>query len=679
MKRSIALGAAAACLCSTLTAQEAVELLHYETLQSVGAGTHGAAKPGIGYGSRLSFDAFGKRFDVLLEPNARLANAARSLDLPIDVVAYRGTLASSEAGWARIVETPRGPSGLIWDGTTLYGVEQRGDSLVTADRTVIFRLDDVYVVPGALGCSVAAAPISGGQAFASLIEEMTTLAASGANLNLDIGAVADFEFHEAFGADTEQALLTRLNNIDGIFSQQLGIQVTVAEVDVFTSDGDPFTESDAEALLEELAVYRGATPEQDAQGLTHLFTGRDLDGSTVGIAYLGVVCSTRSSFDPLGRSFGSGLSEGRRGSVLDSLIAAHEMGHNFGAPHDSEAGSECEATPAAFLMAPSINGVDQFSTCSIEQMQPEIAAASCLTPIGAPDISVTVTDEDIVVGTGIALDYFVDVANLGVEAATGVVLDIAVESGLDVLSAEVDAGACTTGGQAVSCPLDDVPGGASRRLRLTLRGPAPGEFALTATVAALEDADSDNDTAGGVVTIVPVVDLVLSGIATELEVGRSSTLEATLTNESDFPASTVALTASLSSGLRIESATLAGEVCTIAAQSIDCTAPSLAARAQVALSVVVTGLATGAEQATLSATADEDERNAANNSLVLAIQIVLAPTPAATPEEEAGGGATSPLWLAIGALGLLGRRRTAMRRSRSEPGRERGRARRIRT
>lgn len=651
MGRLLALSAAAAAwLCSaSVGAQGSVEVLHYETLPSLRAGGDSTAKPSVR--ARLGFDAFGRRFDIALEPNVRLAAAARNLRLPADVVAYRGTLASSAAGWARIVTTPEGLAGLIWDGATLYGLEQRGDSLAAVDGTVIFRLDDVYVAPGTLGCAAHDSPVSGGRAYAALMTEMTPLAASGASLDLEVGAVADFEFHQAFGADAEEALLVRLNNVDGIFSQQLGVQITVAEVDVFTADGDPFTKSDAEALLEEVAVYRGATPAQDALGLTHLFTGRDLDGSTAGIAYLGVVCSTRNAFDPLGRSFGAGLSEGRRGSVLDSLVAAHEIGHNFGAPHDAQSGSDCEATPATFLMAPSINGVDQFSACSIEQMQPEIAAASCMTPIAAVDLSVALGDDATMARSGIAFDYAVDLGNLGIDVATEVGLDVAVESGLEVLAAEVASGACSIDALGASCALDDLPGGAARQLTLSLRGATPGQFAVTATATAAEDNAPGNDQAGGTVTIVPVVDLILSGVSTELELERSGVLEALLRNESDFLASGIALIADVSGGLQVDAATLAGAPCTVSGQTIDCAAGGLAARAEARLTLTVTGLSAGAERATLTVSAAEDEQNAADNSLLLAVQIVAPPR-----EEQAGGGATSPLWLFIGLLALLRRR-----------------------
>src|SRR5262249_44583118 len=149
--------------------------------------------------------------------------------------------------------------------------------------------------PGELGSDNDAVIVNGEQAVAALVQEFTALEAAGATLNLDLGAVADFEFSQAFGGNAETALLTRFNNVDGLFSSQLGVQITVEEVDIFTANDDPFTTSAASALLDEVANYRGATPSQDAQGLTHLLTGRNLDGSTAGVAFLGAVCARRTN------------------------------------------------------------------------------------------------------------------------------------------------------------------------------------------------------------------------------------------------------------------------------------------------------------------------------------------------------------------------------------------------
>ena len=60
-----------------------------------------------------------------------------------------------------------------------------------------------------------------------------------------------------------------------------------------------------------------------------LYSGTDIAGSTVGIAYIGAICGTA----------GIGLTQDTRSS-LDSVggIMAHELGHLFGMSHDD--GSE---------------------------------------------------------------------------------------------------------------------------------------------------------------------------------------------------------------------------------------------------------------------------------------------------------------------------------------------------
>ena len=185
------------------------------------------------------------------------------------------------------------------------------------------------------------------------------------------------------GEDAAADIVARMNNVDGIFSQELGVQITVPIVDVYTDIVDPFTdESDAGELLDEVAVYRQARAEQTALGLTHLYTGRDLDGTTAGVAYNGVLCES---------TFGVGLSEGDAGLLVDSLIAAHELGHNFGAPHDGQEGSACAAEPLSFIMAPTINpNTSGFSDCTKVEVADDIARASCVVALPTVDMEIDV-------------------------------------------------------------------------------------------------------------------------------------------------------------------------------------------------------------------------------------------------------------------------------------------------
>jgi hypothetical protein len=635
----------------------AATVQHFEPLRGYrGASDAAVNKPAAAGPTTISFNAFSRDFVLELQPNGRLAR----LQARLGVSAYRGTVAGNPESWVRVVLTPAGPTGLVFDGQTLYGLEAGADRSTAAANgaAAMFRLADVYFAPGELGDEADAVAIDGNQAVAALAQEFTALEAAGADLNLDLGAVADFEFSQSFGSNAETALLTRINSIDGLFSSQLGVQITVEEIDIFTASNDPFTTTVANALLDEVANYRGATPSQDAQGLTHLFTGRDLDGSTAGVAFLGAICARKTVFDT--RSFGSGLSESRRGAVVDSLVAAHEIGHNFGAPHDGDSNAACASTPTTFLMAPSINGSSTFSPCSVQQMQPEIAGASCLTPIGAANVTVTLPQPAQNALAGVSFTHTATVSNTGADAAAGVTFTADAEQGLQIVAADAGGASCALAATSATCALGALTGGASRDVALTLRAASVGTFDLTATVDADVDDDATDNVDAATVTSVPVVDLVLSGASPSVGLNTQTTISVGVANTTDFGATAVAVTTALSAGLRPDQATFGGASCTIAGQNIACSGSTLGAQASAVLVVTATAVTAGAQQLTINATATEAERTPADNQLNVAVNV--------SEPSSGGGGALS--WLTVlfllAAQAVRGRVATERRR-RSAP------------
>ena len=228
-------------------------------------------------------------------------------------------------------------SGMIWDGRELFVVEPTAalrQELVAppagADN-VVFRLRDTWLEPGAASCGVGRTNQlqKGTAVYEALIDELRRTRpqqASGAMLRLQVSAIADTLMRERFASATQtrDEILIRLNNVDGIYSAQIGVEIQVPSVDIRDASLDPFTPTtEASSLLEELGHIRRSSPQLRSAGVTHLFTGRNLDGTTVGIAYLDSLCS---------QQFGAGLTESRdRSSFVESLIAAHEIGHNFGA------------------------------------------------------------------------------------------------------------------------------------------------------------------------------------------------------------------------------------------------------------------------------------------------------------------------------------------------------------
>ena len=474
----------------------AVTVSHFETLQRLEIEAPARAaqqKLTADAPARVAFDAFGRNFDLRLEPNHQLLSAAARGALAGSLAAYRGGIAGNDASWSRIVIAEDGlPRGLVWDGSEMYALEVRDDGKGGAPAAVMYRLEDVYVPPGSVSCgamhaTAADAATMYGDLTGELGNSMTK--ASGAVEEIRIGAVGDYEFFQTWGDDSSAAILTRLNNVDGIFSAQLGVRIVVEELTVFTSPTDPFSDTDAPRdLLDELTAYRYKSSRQRAQGLTHLYTGRKLAGSTVGIAYTNTLCEA---------SWGAGLTQSGSNVTFDSLVAAHEIGHNFGAPHDGESGSACASQTGKFLMATSINGSDQFSGCSIQQMQPRIQAASCIVPLPTIDPKIEVSGSLAPVEVGETATASFSIANAGSAAASGVTVEIVLPPTVSLDSAKVSQGGCTSGAGVVSCPIGSLPAGSNRSVTLKATAVDVGEGELAASVLA----DADHDPANNKVSV----------------------------------------------------------------------------------------------------------------------------------------------------------------------------------
>jgi hypothetical protein len=621
-----------------------IEVLHFDEARDVEVAPRG---PGTGSSPRgplaMRFNSLNREFVLQLEPNGRVDAIARRLTRDGSVTAYRGKLVGYENSWIRIVRSGSGPSGLVWDGTTLFALETSVDSLIGHASTTVFRLDDIYVDGHLLSCGTGPSRMSAATAFRGLVSEARNAAESTATLSLDMGVVADFEFSAANSGDPAAALLTRMNNVDGIFAEQVGVQLTLRAMDVFDSELDPFNESDASALLEELGVYRLNTQAQST-GLTHLFTGRNLDGTTVGIAYFSALCSDR---------FSAGLSESRRGPALDSLIAAHEIGHNFGAPHDGDPNQACASTPEAFLMAPSLSlENDTFSQCSLDQMEAEISVADCLVGISFADVGVSGSDAEPSFLAGTEFDYVVTAENRGAEATLNTYVDLTFGSGLEVLAAAASAGTCDAPQATIRCSLGDIPGGTARDITVRLRSDLVGEHALLASVTSENDIDSSNDSFSATLTVLAAVNLALSGEAISAERDSQTSLRVTLRNQASLAATDIEVTGQFSAGLEPEFATLGGSACSISGQTFTCSVIELAEYSFLPLDMVFTGVAAGTATINLAATSAIADTNLADNSLELTIDIFGPPS-----EQQSGGGGAAGMLAVLGLAALALRRR----------------------
>lgn len=271
---------------------------------------------------------------------------------------YAGSVRDAPSGWARLARINGGWTGLVHDGRTLWFVDpaSRHPALaaargVAADATLAYRSDDLDLPdgfdPGGAGEPLLPTGIASGSSALP--------APLGAPRYLKLTLVLDTEFQAVHGAGFASVAASILNGVDGLYRAQTDVQVSLHHLRALASNGT-LTSSTPTALLDAFTSLLPGSGIPFA-GLAHLLSGKDFDGTTVGLAWVGTVCNTQG--------FGSGIDQMTLGAAGNSAVLAHEIGHNFSASHDSQ-GNACPSS--GFIMAAVLNlgaPATSFSTCSL--------------------------------------------------------------------------------------------------------------------------------------------------------------------------------------------------------------------------------------------------------------------------------------------------------------------------
>jgi len=444
-----------------------------------------------------------------------------------------------------------------------------------------------------------------------------------------------------------------VNGVDVIFVDQMNVTVEVTHSEVFETAGDPFSDFNSGNLF---ANFRDAATEfgewrdseggtVEASGLAHLFSDKalGLTSGGAGFGFIGTLCDADRGVSISTTRFFNSVS-------FSSLILAHEIGHNFGAPHDAAPGA-CENAPAGFLMATSLNSSNQFSQCSKDEMADDIAQAEivgCITPLPTVDMRVSLNGSDPTILLGNSATVTFDFTNAGASQATDVNVDITLPSNVSLVSAAASVGSCTNGGGLVSCAIGIVNGSSTASVVLTSDTTAVGVGTFDATVTADVDERAGNNQDTAVLTVSPAVNLGVSvPPARQINVDQSATVSVTLTNTSILDATGVTMSVSLSSGLRANNASWSIGNCTVAASQIDCVATSFGAQSNSTFTVNVTGMTEGAKAVNVSMSSVEADADPSNNTASATVNVGVV-------EEDSGGGATGILLLLF--LAIIGSR-----------------------
>ncbi len=595
---------------------------HFRILHSEALGPSARIVPRAGPGepegaADLSFVAYGRNFELELKRNSRLLNKLpRAQRQALErYQLYRGRLKGKSNSWVRITRINSELHGAFWDGHDLYTIEPARLAAAQGATTIIYRLADARsdLNTEICGAALAGSAMAGRQTaladYQVMVAELSAAAEASEYKQLDVVVLGDVLFSGNF-PDEVGAALARMNIVDGIFSEQVGVIIAVPELLMFGESDNPFTTSVAEDLLSELADYRNSHANIRAYGLTHLFTGRVLQDNIAGIAYLDSLCQPRT---------GVSLSKGTHDLTGSALVAAHEIGHSFGAVHDGE--GVCAGTAQTYLMAPQINGSSTFSPCSRQQMAAGIQSASCIKTIQTADAAVSAPDSMLVYGNE-PFDYVIDVISLESRAVENAVVTLTLPHlSFEVDSASVPGGSCAVGLDTVTCRLGTVPAEATRRIQMQLRIQAHGDFIGTVKLTASNDRNFINNEQTTQFHIDPRVDLgvSLNPLSITSFLNDQVTVAGTLT-AGGIAAATGASVRIEADGMRFDSVTLDGNACSIN-DVVVCELGEVQPGETHALSIQLTGTQVGSYQISARIIADNDT-NQDNNRATTAVQVL---------------------------------------------------------
>lgn len=304
----------------------------------------------------------------LLEPAARQALAQRG----VTGQAFRGDVIGHPAGWARMTRIGSAWLGAVFDGRELwFFAPARHHAALAAqlglapDTTLAFTLADFRDLPPIDGDALPAPQPPDHDPPAPAAKQAAT------SRTLRVSLVLDTEFQARYGAASESTAIGILNIADGFYSAQVDTHVTLFALRELTTNGT-LTSTDAEDLMAAFKTW-GNNGNVPFNGVAHLLSGKDFDGNTAGVAYIGVLCNS---------GWGYGVDQATWDAAASASFLAHELGHNYNAQHDGH-GNTCPSS--GYIMASVLNigsPPTRFSSCSLDYFADYLAShtAACLEP-----------------------------------------------------------------------------------------------------------------------------------------------------------------------------------------------------------------------------------------------------------------------------------------------------------
>ena len=250
---------------------------------------------------QLTLQLGGQTFHLELAPVDLLAPDFRAVRVTADgreiedvkpTGTYRGSLTDHSGSEVRLVVLPNFLRGYIRTEDEWFFLDPmiKFDRGVPTNQIVMYRDSDVR--PGghslcgssALQNSYERFDITEDEIFGHETANLVTTA-----FQADLATEADFEFQQIFGSLTNFQIAGIINDVSGIMKPELGVALQIRFMRTWNTSSDPYTSSDPLTLLNEFRNEWNSNPPTSSHDLAHLFTGRNLNGSVIGIAFVGVL------------------------------------------------------------------------------------------------------------------------------------------------------------------------------------------------------------------------------------------------------------------------------------------------------------------------------------------------------------------------------------------------------
>ncbi|MFH1999150.1 MAG: M12 family metallo-peptidase, partial [Planctomycetota bacterium] len=139
----------------------------------------------------------------------------------------------------------------------------------------------------------------------------------------EIALDADYEFYgkNNYNLNTTIAdMESVMNGVSTVYERDVQITWVINEIIVRTSEPDPYDKITATGILNQFQAQWNNHHTDIIRDVAHLMTGKQIEGSTIGLAWVKAICSSWSGY---------GIVQSRFTQNYDQRVAlsAHEIGH----------------------------------------------------------------------------------------------------------------------------------------------------------------------------------------------------------------------------------------------------------------------------------------------------------------------------------------------------------------